>query len=542
LKWKKQPTDLKDEDHIKLASRQYLLAIDLTNIPGIISTIFVPSVYDRPKPGSKFHHPITYTLSDIILANNRLIEHLGGKLMAMTFTGDSLYEKFQSDPIAKNLFDRLQCLYNTLHSSAYISKSPCITSKRSGNTRRGWHQLIAGPDGWIKQHMMGHRIDYSARGVIVPDVSLATDEIGLSYDICTTLTTREHISFYNSNEIYKCLEKGYKKIGGASSIVLPGGRVISLQFMSRFSNLPYGTIVNRYIREGDIVLCNRYPTLTRTSMLAHRVKVRPDPKDMVIGINPVTAKIYNGDFDGDEMTIYALQDETSREDAKRQMHVHQHFKDIDGRMLVGFIQDSLVGAYKLSPEEWDFPPNLCYSSKDGKVQIVNGKLISGRLTSVQLGTSEESIFKQPGMTDHFDRLLTLCTEKCKRYPVSLGISDLLLSTKIPYQKDDMYTDAGIRACGEQVLAALPTPNLSILVLSGAKGKLSDCCQLCVCVGEQTIDDEHKVFIENSFVDGLTPTQFLTHAIVSRAGMLSTSLETADSGYLQKMLSSLLVDC
>jgi DNA-directed RNA polymerase subunit A' len=116
-------------------------------------------------------------------------------------------------------------------------------------------------------------------------------------------------------------------------------------------------------------------------------------------------------------------------------------------------------------------------------------------------------------------------------------------------------------------ALLPDNNLVKSVMSGAKGDYFNIAQVCGIVGQQNIDGarmkcelnhgkrslphyhyeemeenyESRGFISSSFIKGLSPREFFTHARSGRDGIISTVCSTAGSGYNQRKLSKLLED-
>ena len=96
-----------------------------------------------------------------------------------------------------------------------------------------------------------------------------------------------------------------------------------------------------------------------------------------------------------------------------------------------------------------------------------------------------------------------------------------------------------------------------IVNSGSKGSQLNIGQMIACVGQQAIDGKripygytdrtlphfHKYddgsaargFVENSFVQGLTPTEFYFHAMGGREGLIDTAVKTSETGYIQRKL-------
>ena len=71
--------------------------------------------------------------------------------------------------------------------------------------------------------------------------------------------------------------------------------------------------VCRHVKNGDILLLNRQPTLHRPSIQAHRARVLPEEK--VLRLHYANCKAYNADFDGDEMNAHFPQSELGRAEA-----------------------------------------------------------------------------------------------------------------------------------------------------------------------------------------------------------------------------------
>lgn len=99
--------------------------------------------------------------------------------------------------------------------------------------------------------------------------------------------------------------------------------------------------------------------------------------------------------------------------------------------------------------------------------------------------------------------------------------------------------------------------------AGSKGGPNNICQIMACVGQQNVegkripfgfskrtlphftkDDfgpESKGFVENSYVIGLTPSEFYFHAMGGREGLIDTAVKTADTGYISRRLMKALED-
>ena len=136
-------------------------------------------------------------------------------------------------------------------------------------------------------------------------------------------------------------------------------------------NLNVGDVVERHLEDGDIVLFNRQPSLHKLSMMAHRVKVRPD---RTFRINECVCTPYNADFDGDEMNIHVPQTEEARAEADELMNVkHNLATPRNGEPIVAAIQDFVTAAYLLSNKDIFYDrktfSHICMSMVEGNMQI-----------------------------------------------------------------------------------------------------------------------------------------------------------------------------
>ena len=136
------------------------------------------------------------------------------------------------------------------------------------------------------------RTDFSGRTVITPDPNLSINELGMPIAIAKNITFPEIVTPYNIEYLSKLVRNGRDKYPGAnfvipastgdSDIKLP----IDLRFRKEKIELKYGDIVERHIKDGDIVLLNRQPTLHKQSMMGHRIKVIDNPNYCTFRINP----------------------------------------------------------------------------------------------------------------------------------------------------------------------------------------------------------------------------------------------------------------
>ncbi len=106
------------------------------------------------------------------------------------------------------------------------------------------------------------------------------------------------------NFLKECVIRGSNKIGGANFIVTKSGEKIAINSAKGKIQLRIGDIVERHLRDGDIVIFNRQPSLHRISMMGFKIKVS---EGRTLRFNECVCTPFNADFDGDEMNIHVPQ-------------------------------------------------------------------------------------------------------------------------------------------------------------------------------------------------------------------------------------------
>jgi DNA-directed RNA polymerase I subunit RPA1 len=223
------------------------------------------------------------------------------------------------------LLEALVKLQHDVNSFMDSTKNPTIMAQGK-LPPQGVKQLLEKKEGLFRKHMMGKRVNYAARSVISPDINVETNEIGIPPVFAKKLTYPEPVTPHNVAEMRALVIAGPKVHPGAALVQNEDGSKISLDRMSLEQrtaianqlltpqNDAYGVgsstggpaarnkKVYRHIRDGDIVILNRQPTLHKPSMMCHVVKVLRGEK--TIRMHYANCNSYNADFDGDEMNIH----------------------------------------------------------------------------------------------------------------------------------------------------------------------------------------------------------------------------------------------
>jgi len=194
--------------------------------------------------------------------------------------------------------------------------------------------LLGKKNGVFRHIMMGKRVDNCARAVISPDPTLALDEIFVPIKIASEIKITEHVSRFNQKKLCKMAEAG-KLFWKDTDISAQRHHIVE------------GLSFQRYIIDGDYVLFNRQPSLTRTSILSFRIKVRRN-KANTFGMNPQVVSMFNADFDGDEMNVFfGVSSSEYSVEMQFLLHVSNNVV-VDDRVALIPVQDVVSGSYIMS--------------------------------------------------------------------------------------------------------------------------------------------------------------------------------------------------
>jgi len=616
----------------------------------IVTVIPVPPLAVRPAVvmfgSAKNQDDLTHKLSDIVKCNNELIRNEQAGAPAS---------------IIQDITNMLQFHVATLVDNEMPS-IPRATQK-SGRPLKSIKQRLKAKEGRIRGNLMGKRVDFSARTVITPDPNLRIDEVGIPRSIAQNLTFPEIVTPFNIDKMYELVRRGNNQYPGAKYIIRDNGERIDLRFHPKSSDLhlQYGYRVERHVRNGDIVVFNRQPTLHKMSMMGHRIRVLPWS---TFRMNLSVTTPYNADFDGDEMNLHVPQSlETRAEIEQLAMVPRMIITPQSNRPVMGIVQDTLTAVRKMTkrdvfitqeqmmtllmflptwdgkvpmpailkpkplwtgkqlfsliipgnvnlilnhkthPEEEDDGPYKWITVGDTKVLIEQGKLLSGIVCKKTVGASAGSllhvVFNEHGHEiagRFYGNIQTVVNNWLLLEGHSIGIGDTFadpatyrdiqqtikkakdavveviekahndeleptpgntLRQTFENQVNRILNDARDKT-GKSAQGSLSEFNsFKAMVVSGSKGSEINISQVIACVGQQNVegkripfgfrkrtlphfikDDygpESRGFVENSYLAGLTPSEFFFHSMGGREGLIDTAVKTAETGYIQRRL-------
>ncbi|MCK5316824.1 MAG: DNA-directed RNA polymerase subunit A', partial [Anaerolineales bacterium] len=306
----------------------------------VLQVLPVPPVDVRPsiilESGIRAEDDLTHKLVDIIRINQRLRENIDAGAPTL---------------IIEDLSELLQYHITTYFNNEVSGIPPA--RHRSGRTLKSLAQRLKGKEGRFRGNLSGKRVDYSARTVISPDPNLDINEVGVPVHIATRLTVPDMVTERNVEEMRKFVLNGPHKHPGALYIVRPDSKRIRLEFVTDKSviaeSLEPGFVIERHLKDGDIALFNRQPSLHRMSIMAHRVKVLPY---RTFRMHLTVCPPYNADFDGDEMNLHIPQSKEAQTEARLLMRVQdQILSPRYGAPIIGATKDFITGAYLLTRKQ-----------------------------------------------------------------------------------------------------------------------------------------------------------------------------------------------
>lgn len=227
------------------------------------------------------------------------------------------------------------------HIRSFIDNTDESTKHTSGKPIKSIKERLSNKTGLIRGKMMGKRVDVSARTVITADTTLELDEAGIPEQIASDLTIPETVNKQNYNYLSRLL-----KAGKVNMIERDNKKYMIMKFIKQ---LNLGDIVYRHLRDGDIVVLNRQPTLHRGGMMGHRAKVLPCK---TIRLNLSVTSSYNADFDGDEMQLHVPQDPKTAVEIHEIMGVKNHIVSAQSnKPIMAIFQDGVLGSQLMTQAE-----------------------------------------------------------------------------------------------------------------------------------------------------------------------------------------------
>lgn len=471
---------------------------------------------------------------------------------------------------------------------------------RSDNNRplKSLSDMLKGKQGRFRQNLLGKRVDYSGRSVIVVGPELKLHQCGLPKDMA--------IELFKPFVIRKLIERGHNKTVKSARKVVDRKDPVIWDILEK-------------IIEAHPVLLNRAPTLHRLGIQAFQ-PVLIDGR--AIQLHPMVCTAFNADFDGDQMAVHVpLSYEAQLEAALLMLSSHNILSPQNGSPIVVPTQDIVLGCYYLTKlKEGDKGEGMIFSSPEEVIIAYNNRVvglhakikvrIDGNLLETTVGRvifnsivpKEMGFFNQLLIKKTFggfigqmfikmgNKVTAKFLDDLKdigfRYATAGGLSISYTDMIIPDEKVTLIdkankkveailnehevgviTDAErynkiidvwthttndvARALMEKIRVHNQGFNsLHMMVDSGARGSQEQVRQLAGMRGlmmkpQKSLTGQAGEIIENpivaNFKEGLSVLEYFISTHGARKGLADTALKTADAGYLTRRLVDVAQD-
>ncbi|MCD4791737.1 MAG: DNA-directed RNA polymerase subunit beta' [Bacteroidales bacterium] len=461
---------------------------------------------------------------------------------------------------------------------------------------------LKGKQGRFRQNLLGKRVDYSARSVIVVGPELKLHECGLPKEMAAEL--------YKPFIIRKLIERGIvKTVKSAKKIV------------DRRDAVVWDILEN--ILKGHPVLLNRAPTLHRLGIQAFQPKLI---EGKAIQLHPLVCTAFNADFDGDQMAVHLpLGNDAVIEAQMLMLASHNILNPANGAPITVPSQDMVLGLYYItksrrnsdeykvkgeglsfySPEEViiaynedavDLHAIIKVKVNDELIETTVGRVIFNKLVPDEVGYINELLTKK-SLRGIIGNVLQICgISKTAKFlddikalgyktafegGLSFNLSDVIVpATKSELLEEgyeqveevmnnfnmgfiannerynqiiDIWTHANAKLT-QQVMNEISSDkqgfnSVYMMLDSGARGSREQIRQLSGMRGLMAKPQKSGAttgqIIENpilsNFKEGLSVLEYFISTHGARKGLADTALKTADAGYLTRRLVDVAQD-
>ena len=226
-----------------------------------------------------------------------------------------------------------------LYTSFVTDKEFVCDSSSVSEQIKTFRAIFDSKDGVIRYGTFGKRTNFTGRTVVVPDPSVDLTEVSLPEEF-RNITVEESVTDDNIEEITLLWIE--REIKAYTRNEIFRDLILAEEYIPKI-----GDIVHRKLKDGDLIIVNRQPSLHKYSLLGVVARFRKGQK--TIGINPSLTTPLNADFDGDELNISVPQSLAARHEVMTRMFVEENIMSISKEGSVfGLIQDSLIGSYHLT--------------------------------------------------------------------------------------------------------------------------------------------------------------------------------------------------
>lgn len=441
--------------------------------------------------------------------------------------------------------------------------------------------MLRGKQGRFRQNLLGKRVDYSGRSVIVAGPELKIYECGLPKMMAL--------------ELFKPFVIGYLIAEEHAHNIRSATRLIEIGDVNVWDAL------DEVIKE-KYVLLNRAPTLHRLGVQAFKPKLI---EGKAIQLHPLTCKGFNADFDGDQMAVHLPLSDEAQAEAKEIMAATKNLlKPADGSPILHLEQDIVLGIYFMTYDKFAAKKAKNFAGieeaimayDEGKIQLQSplsaifkgakrettlGRLLFNELFPADFPFQNEVMTKksikkimaqaydkygQEKTAEISDNLKDLAFDFATASGLSMGmddfveikgLDDLVQQGEDQAAKISQQHEAGFMTDEERYRLTIENwikidtkvqkmlteqlanqdNSMSIAVNSGARGNVGQMKNSVGMLGvvSDTSGRAIELPIKTGYKIGLTPLEYFTGTRGTRKALIDIALKTADSGYLTRRL-------
>lgn len=448
--------------------------------------------------------------------------------------------------------------------------------------------MLKGKQGRFRQNLLGKRVDYSGRSVIVVGPELLLHQCGLPKEMALEL--------FKPFVMKKLVNNGHAH------------NIKSAKRMVERVRPEVWEVLEEVIKEHPVLL-NRAPTLHRLGIQAFEPTL---VEGKAIQIHPMVCTAYNADFDGDQMAVHVpLSAEAQAEARLLMLSSHNILNPKDGRPVATPTQDMVLGSYYLTLEKDgalgegsnfkdDEEAMMAYHTGNAELHAkvtvrkadgqrfatTVGRIIFNQVIPAELGYINEvankkvlgnivaKCYQEQGYATTaklLDGIKKLGYTYATRAGITIGVSDItipeakkgilaeadgtvekieqqfrrgLITDEERYLKViDIWNDATDRVTSALLQALDKFNPVYMMATSGARGNIQQIRQLAGMRGLMA-DPSGRIIdlpIKANFREGLTVLEYFISTHGARKGLADTALRTADSGYLTRRLVDVAQD-
>src|SRR3990167_4208989 len=484
--------------------------------------------------------------------------------------------------IRRNEMRMLQEAVDALIDNSAARGNRAVNATGGRRKLKSLSDMLKGKQGRFRQNLLGKRVDYSGRSVIVAGPELKIHQCGLPKQMALELFKPFVISWLLRGEHAHNIRSATRLIESGNTIIWDA--------------------LDEVIK-GKYVLLNRAPSLHRLSIQSFQPKLI---EGKAIQLHPLVCAGFNADFDGDQMAVHLPLSDAAQKEARELMSATNNLlKPADGTPVLNIAQDIVLGCYYLTyPKPDAQTEKKLFSSVPEAIQAYEKGVIKlqtpirvhakGQLRDTTLGRVffNESLIKEfPYVNDVMtkkalnkvlarifsqygseqtavtaDNIKDLALQYATSAAVSTGMDDYFdvpemeglieegekLATQISDKfeeglitEEERYglTVSAWRGIDKKAIAVVEEKlkdsdtSVSVMVNSGARGSV-DNIKLATAMLGTMVDatgKEIELPIRSSFKKGLSQLEAFVATRGTRKGLIDTALKTADSGYLTRRL-------